>query len=100
MAAFDGGDVDPANGRRMGEGVLAYTPCGETAYALAGREGHERVRRSDEQGVAPSAETIVELFGGGPATGARRRLACAPELAPAFGRELAPWRRSGCRRSA
>lgn len=67
IAAFDGENADPANGRRMGEGVLAYTPWGEIAYALAGREGYERVRRSDEQGIAPGAETIAELFGGGPA---------------------------------
>ncbi|MDO9713493.1 ATP-binding protein [Paracraurococcus lichenis] len=67
IAAFDGENADPANGRRMGDGVLAYTPWGEIAYALAGKEGYERVRRSDEQGVAPGAETIAELFGGGPA---------------------------------
>lgn len=46
VAAFDGENADPANGRRMGEDVLAYTPWGEIAYALAGREGYERVRRS------------------------------------------------------
>ena len=64
IAAFDGENADPANGRDMGEGVLAYTPWGELAYALAGKAGYERVRRSDEQGVAPGAETLRELFGG------------------------------------
>lgn len=67
VAAFDGENADPANGRRMSEEVLAYTPWGEIAYALAGKEGYERVQRSDEQGVAPGAETIAELFGGKPA---------------------------------
>jgi predicted AAA+ superfamily ATPase len=67
VAAFDGENADPANGRRMSEGVLAFTPWGEIAYALAGGAGYERVRRSDEQGVAPGAETIAELFGGRPA---------------------------------
>ena len=67
IAAFDGENADPANGRRMGDGVLAYTPWGEIAYALAGKDGYDRVRRSDEQGIAPGAETIAELFGDRPA---------------------------------
>lgn len=66
IAAFDGENADPANGRRMAPDVLAYTPWGEIAFALAGREGYERVRRSDEAGVAPGAETLAELFGGQP----------------------------------
>ncbi len=67
VAAFDGENADPSNGRRMAPTVLAYTPWGEIAYALAGEAGYERVRRSDEQGVAPGAETIGELFGDQPA---------------------------------
>lgn len=67
VAAFDGENADPANGRRMGDGVLAYTPWGEIAYALAGVDGYERVRRSDEEGIAPGAETLAELFGNKPA---------------------------------
>ncbi len=66
IAAFDGENADPANGRAMGEGILAHTPWGEIAYALAGRAGYERLRRSDERGVAPGAETLGELFGGEP----------------------------------
>ena len=66
VAGFDGENADPANGRAMGDGVLAHTPWGEIAYALAGKAGYERVRRSDEQGVAPGAETLRELFGGEP----------------------------------
>lgn len=52
IAAFDGENADPSNGRPLGEGVRAYTPWGELAYALAGRAGYERVRRSDEEGGA------------------------------------------------
>ena len=37
VAAFDGENADPANGRSMGDGVLAYTPWGEIAHALAGK---------------------------------------------------------------
>jgi predicted AAA+ superfamily ATPase len=67
VAAFDGENADPANGRRMGDDVLAFTPWGEIAYALAGREGYERVKKSDLEGIAPGAETIAELFGERPA---------------------------------
>ena len=67
VAAFDGENADPANGRALGDGVLAHTPWGEIAYALAGRQGYGRVSRSDREGAAPGAETLRELFGGAPA---------------------------------
>ena len=67
VAAFDGENADPANGRAMGDGVLAHTPWGEIAWALAGKAGYERVRKSDEDRTAPGAETLRELFGGEPA---------------------------------
>lgn len=66
IAAFDGENADPANGRRMEEGIPAHTPWGEIAYALAGREGYERVRNSDIEGIAPGSDTIAELFGDRP----------------------------------
>ncbi|MBR0761571.1 ATP-binding protein [Bradyrhizobium japonicum] len=66
VAAFDGENADPANGRPMGDGIRAHTPWGEIAYQLAGRAGYEVVRRSDEQKIAPGADTIKELFGGEP----------------------------------
>ena len=66
IAAFDGENADPANGRAMGDGVLAHTPWGEIAYALAGKDGYVRVRNSDESRIAPGAETLRELFGGEP----------------------------------
>ena len=66
VAAFDGENADPANGRALGDGILAYTPWGEIAYALAGATGYERVRNSDEMRVAPGAGTLQELFGGEP----------------------------------
>ncbi len=67
VAAFDGENADPANGRSMGEGLLAYTPWGELAYALGGHAGYERVRESDRRGMAPGADTLRELFDGRPA---------------------------------
>jgi hypothetical protein len=66
IAAYDGENADPSNGRKMECGVLAYTPWGELAAQLAGIEGYERIRKSDETRTAPGAETIQELFGGEP----------------------------------
>lgn len=66
IAAFDGENADPANGRRMDGGHLAFTPWGEIASALGGKDGYERIRTSDEKRIAPGAETIRELFGGEP----------------------------------
>ena len=66
LAVFDGENADPANGRKMGDGVLARTPWGEIGFALAGPAGYERLRRSDETAVAPGADTLRELFGGEP----------------------------------
>jgi len=66
VAAFDGENADPANGRTMGDGIKAFTPWGEIAYALAGKAGYDRVRNSDERRIAPGAETLRELFGGKP----------------------------------
>ena len=66
IAAFDGENADPANGRRMDGGHLAFTPWGEIASALGGKDSYERIRTSDETRVAPGAETIREFFGGEP----------------------------------
>ncbi len=67
VAAFDGENSDPLNGRALDGGVMAYTPWGEIAHALAGKPGYERVRKSDEGRVAPGSETIRTLFGDEPA---------------------------------
>ena len=66
VAAFDGENADPLNGRPLEQGLRAYTPWGELAYHLAGVEGYEQVRRSDIERVAPGAETVRDLFGGKP----------------------------------
>ena len=66
IAALDGENADPANGLTLEPGLLARSLWGEMAYRLAGRDGYERVRASDEKHIAPGAETIRELFGGQP----------------------------------
>jgi hypothetical protein len=66
IAALDGENADPANGLTLEPGLLARSLCGEMAYRLAGRDGYERARVSDEKPIAPGADTIRELFGGQP----------------------------------
>lgn len=67
VAAFDGENADPLNGRPLGDGVRAFTPWGEIAHSLGGKAGYESVRRSDEERVAPGAANLQALFGGKPA---------------------------------
>ena len=66
IAAFDGENADPANGRRMDSEILAHTPWGEIAHALAGKEGYARVQQSDDHRITPGAEPLRERFGGEP----------------------------------
>jgi hypothetical protein len=66
IAAFDGENADPANGRRMSDAVRAYTPWGELAFGLRGETGYWLVEKSDTSGVAPGAETLRELIGDAP----------------------------------
>ena len=67
MAAFDGENADPINGHFLGDGIRAYTPWGELAYALGGVQGYEILRKSDEQKTAPGADTLRELINSKPA---------------------------------
>ncbi len=66
VAAFDGENADPTNGRVLGGGTRAFTPWGELAYALAAAEGYRAVERSDRERRAPGAETLRHLFGNEP----------------------------------
>jgi hypothetical protein len=67
VAAFDGENADPINGRPLGDsGLRAFTPWGELAFGLAGAEGYRQVQASDEARVAPGADTLRALFGGTP----------------------------------
>jgi len=66
VAALDGENSDPANGVRLEGDLMAHSLWGEMAYRLAGRQGFERVRKSDETHIAPGTDTIIELFGGRP----------------------------------
>ena len=113
IAAFDGENADPANGRRLTDSIRAFTPWGELAFALAGEAGYRLVETSDQEGIAPGADTLRELIGERagahphrrnralPAQGLGSKRAAAgaatrglPDLADEGGRELAQ-RRAG-----
>lgn len=67
IAAFDGENADPANGRRLSDSIRAFSPWGELAFALAGEPGYRLVEQSDKEGIAPGADTLRELLGTEPA---------------------------------
>lgn len=67
IAAFDGENADPANGRRLSDSIRAFSPWGELAFALAGEAGYRLVEQSDKEGIAPGADTLRELLGTEPA---------------------------------
>ena len=62
VAALDGENTDPANGRQLEPGLRAFSLWGEMAYQLGGRAGYELVRNSDERHIAPGTEVLRELF--------------------------------------
>lgn len=66
IAAFDGENADPVNGRHLDGDLRAFSPWGEIAFQLAGREGFERVAESDRMRIAPGAATLSELLAGRP----------------------------------
>ena len=66
IAALDGENTDPANGRQLEPGLRAFSLWGELAYQLGGAAAYERVRTSDEKHIAPGAEILRELFGNQP----------------------------------
>jgi predicted AAA+ superfamily ATPase len=66
VAGVVGGDLDAANGIDHGD-VRTFTLWGEIAYQLAGAEGYEILRPSDEQRVAPRTQVWEKLIGGDPA---------------------------------
>jgi hypothetical protein len=66
IAALDGENTDPANGRQLEPGLCAFSLWGELAYQLGGAAAYERLRNSDEKHIAPGAEILRELFGNQP----------------------------------
>ena len=53
VAAFDGENADPANGRAMGDGVLAYTPWGELPVRSRGETATGGSARATRRALHP-----------------------------------------------
>jgi len=76
IAAIVGEDLDPANGVHHPDGVTTFTPWGEIAYQLGGRDAYRRFYRNDQERIPPGTRTWQELLGEEPA------LILLDELAP------------------
>ena len=94
VVAFDGENVDPANGRAMGrpgDGVHAHTPWGETAFELAGSTGYERERKHDYPISEDLALALGLLFRTLAPMRSRANIRAVAEGIKAMGREEATY---------
>lgn len=62
VAVFTNNTVSVTNGHQTEEGIVTHTLWGELAWQLGGQEGYERVRKADEQMIAPSANDIKPII--------------------------------------
>jgi len=66
VAAVDGAHISPSQPRQVSGTskvpLTLHTLWGEIAYRLAGAEGYEVVRQSDENRVAPGSQTLARLL--------------------------------------
>ncbi|MFC1697104.1 ATP-binding protein [Nanoarchaeota archaeon] len=61
IAILVGTAIDPSKPKSIG-GLKIHTLWGYMAYQLGGKEGYEMVKQADQKGVAPGADTLVEIF--------------------------------------
>ena len=64
VAVFTQNTVSVVDGHQAEDGIITHTLWGELAYQLGGRDGYERVRRADEQRIAPTAKDIKPIIEG------------------------------------
>ena len=64
VAVFTQNTVSVVDGHQVEDGITTHTLWGELAWQLGGREGYERVRRADEQRIAPTAPDIKPIIEG------------------------------------
>lgn len=64
VAVFTQNTVSVVDGHQVEDGIITHTLWGELAYQLGGRDGYERVRRADEQRIAPTANDIKPIIEG------------------------------------
>jgi len=60
-----GSDLSPSDGL-IHDDVITYTLWGEIAYALGGKEGYQKIEKSDLDRVAPGTSSLDELVGDEP----------------------------------
>ena len=64
VAVFTQNTVSVVDGHQVDDSIVTHTLWGELAWQLGGREGYERVRRADEQRIAPTANDIKPVIEG------------------------------------
>ena len=64
VAVFTQNTVSVVDGHQVEDGIITHTLWGELAWQLGGRDGYERVRRADEQRIAPTANDIKPIIEG------------------------------------
>lgn len=69
IAAFVGESSSPLEGVELtvdGQTVRTFTPWGQLALMAGGLAGYQRIRGSDEAGIAPERGDLEQAFGDGP----------------------------------
>ncbi|MDH2902311.1 MAG: DUF499 domain-containing protein [archaeon] len=61
FAILVGSDLDPSKGKSYGK-TKVNTLWGQIAYQIGGSDAYEIVRTSDEKGVSPGSDTLIEIL--------------------------------------
>lgn len=64
VAVFTQNTVSVVDGHQVEDDIITHTLWGELAWQLGGRDGYERVRRADEQRIAPTTNDIKPVIEG------------------------------------
>lgn len=62
VAVFTNNTTDVSQGRTTADGLTIHTLWGELAYQLCGRDGYERVRKNDEDLIAPTSSIFKPVL--------------------------------------
>lgn len=61
IAVIDGIKISPNQPKKLGANTV-NTMWGDLAYQLGGDEGYEKVKQSDESGVSPGKEILIDIL--------------------------------------
>lgn len=62
VVVFTNNTTDVSQGRDTIDGLKIYTLWGEIAYQLGGKEAYEKIRKNDEERIAPTASLIKPIL--------------------------------------